>query len=230
LKSLRLEQQDGVFILELINGDADNQLNLDVLDEWFAALNQVQGEQLTTANKALLIHCRHPKTFSTGIDLHWLMQQPAEIIERFILRLENLLLRLATLDVPTVVAINGNCYAGGALIAAACDYRYMRADRGRFCFPEVRIEKAFTPVMLEIAQLLPDARSVYELSITAEAWGGDVCQQRGIVDQALGEGALFDAAMAKAVQLAQLHRPALSIHKHALRERVTSLARERGLI
>ncbi|NIQ10218.1 MAG: enoyl-CoA hydratase/isomerase family protein, partial [Gammaproteobacteria bacterium] len=73
-----------------------------------------------------------------------------ETILQFIEELENLLLRLAILDLPTVVAINGNCYAGGALIASACDFRYMRADRGRFCFPEVKIEKAFTPVMIEV--------------------------------------------------------------------------------
>ncbi len=225
-RPLSLELEDGVFVLELVNADADNVLNLDVLGEWHSALDQVQAH---VGNGALLIHCNHPKTFSTGIDLAWLFQQQQETILQFIEELENLLLRLAILDLPTVVAINGNCYAGGALIASACDFRYMRADRGRFCFPEVKIEKAFTPVMIEVAQLLPDARAVYELSVTAEAWGGEQCYQRGIVDQAVAADALFEVAMEKARGLAALHRPTYVNHKRALRKTVMELAASRGL-
>ena len=49
-----------------------------------------------------------------------------------------------------------HAYAGGALIASACDFRTMRADRGRFCFPEVDIKIPFTPIMTEIVRLLPN--------------------------------------------------------------------------
>ena len=225
--ALALRHDDGVFLLELLQGDTDNMLNLEVLSQWHAALDEVQQQR---GNTAVLVHCSHPKTFSTGIDLPWLFGQHQDIIVEFVTQLENLLLRMAVLDAPTVVAINGNCYAGGALIASACDYRYMRLDRGRFCFPEVKIEKAFTPVMMEIAQLLPNARAVYELSITAEAWGGEQCYQRGVVDQALPLEQLFDAALNKARQLATLHRPTLSNHKRALRTAVVELAQARGLL
>ena len=225
--ALKLQNDDGVFLLELLNRDTDNMLNLDVLAQWHGALDEVQHH---SGNGALLIHCRHPKTFSTGIDLPWLLSQNQDVIVEFVTQLENLLLRLAILDVPTVVAINGNCYAGGALIVSACDFRFMRVDRGRFCFPEVKIEKAFTPVMMEVAQLLPDARAVYELAITAEAWGGEQCQQRGVVDLALPVEQLFDDALNKARQLATLHRPTFANHKWALRTAVVELAKARGLL
>ena len=202
-------------------------LNLEVLAQWHGALDDVQRY---SGNAALLIHCSHPKTFSTGIDLPWLFNQPQDVMVEFVTQLENLLLRLAVLDVPTVVAINGNCYAGGALIASACDFRFMRADRGRFCFPEVKIEKAFTPIMMAIAQLLPDARAVYELAITADAWGGAQCHQRGVVDQALLQEELFNVALHKTRQLAALHRPTLANHKRALRTTVMALAESRGLL
>ena len=224
---LDLQLNDGVFILELLNGDADNMLNLSVLQQWHEALDQVQAH---AGNGALLIHCTHPKTFCTGIDLPWLFSQEQSTILEFVSQLENLLLRLAVLDVPTVVAINGNCYAGGALLASACDFRFMRSDRGRFCFPEVKIEKAFTPVMLQVAQLLANERAVYELSITADAWGGEQCWQRGIIDAALPMETLLETAMGKARGLALLHRPTFANHKRALRKGVLDTAVERGLL
>lgn len=227
MTTLTLERSDNLYILELINGDNDNALNLDVLEEWFAALSEVENH---SGNTALLIHSKHEKTFSTGIDLKWLMTQPQTTIAEFVTKLENLLLRIATLNCPTVAVINGNCYAGGALIASACDFRYMRKDKGRFCFPEVKIEMAFTPVMLEIVKLLPSQNALYELSITADAWGGDQCQHTGIVHQALPLEQLYPTALTKAQQLSNKHRPTITTHKQALREKVTALAKQRGLI
>ena len=227
MKTVHLTQHENYFVLELINGDNDNTLNLNVLDEWFQAIDQVQAH---IGNTALLIHSQHPKTFSTGIDLPWLMAQTPATQMQFVQQLENLLLRIATLDLPTVAAINGNCYAGGALIASACDYRYMRADKGRFCFPEVTIEKAFTPVMLNIVKLLPNARAQYTLSISADAWGGDVCEQQGIIDQALPMETLYSTALSKTQQLANKHRPTLVAHKQHFRQTVFNLAKQRGLI
>lgn len=58
--------------------------------------------------------------------------------------------------------------------------------------------------MLDIAQRLPDARAVYELSLAAEAWCGEYCAQRGIVDAALLEDALFDAAWLAVASLVYL--------------------------
>lgn len=226
-QALRLQHDDGVFLLELLQGETDNKFNLDVLMQWHSAVQTVQE---FSGNTALLIHCPHPKTFSTGIDLEWLFQQPADVIQKFILELENLLLRIAILDVPVVTAINGNCYAGGALIASASDFRYMREDKGRFCFPEVKIAKAFTPVMIDIAQCLPNSRAVYELSLTADAWGGEQCAERGIIDAAVSAQQLFDTALAKTQSLSTLHRPTYSNHKRSLRKAVMGLAIRRGVI
>jgi enoyl-CoA hydratase/carnithine racemase len=40
---------------------------------------------------------------------------------------------------PTIAAINGHAYGNGAIISCACDYRFMRSDKGFFCFPEVNV-------------------------------------------------------------------------------------------
>ena len=48
-----------------------------------------------------------------------------------------------------MVCISGdNAYGGGALIASACDFRTMRADRGRICFPEIDLKLGLSPAMV----------------------------------------------------------------------------------
>lgn len=224
---LSLQQEGNVLVLEMTNGDADNTFSNEVFDEWEALLHDVSGHQ---GDGCLLITSTHEKTFCNGINLPWLMAQSQADFQAFITRMENFYLRLATLDMPVIAAINGNCYAGGALLAASCDFRLMRADRGRFCLSEVKIKMPFTEGLLAIVRLIPDARAMYTLAVTSEPWGGDICAARGVVDAAVFHEQLMPLAMARAQQLASLNRATFSIIKRGLRREVTALATERGLL
>ncbi|KAH9515121.1 Enoyl-CoA delta isomerase 2, mitochondrial [Bulinus truncatus] len=51
---------------------------------------------------------------------------------------------------PTLAAINGHAFAGGALVAFAHDLRTMKTERGWLCFNEVFINLHFTPFLLEM--------------------------------------------------------------------------------
>ena len=50
---------------------------------------------------------------------------------------------------PSIAAITGHAFGNGALLSLACDYRFMRSDRGYLCLPEIDLNIQFTPSMLQ---------------------------------------------------------------------------------
>ena len=53
------------------------------------------------------------------------------------------------------------------------NFRLMRADKGRFCYSEVKVKMSFTPALLDIVRLLPNTAAGFELALTGNAWGGE---------------------------------------------------------
>lgn len=223
---MKLEKRGAVYVLTLTNGEHDNTFNPAVLAEYGQMLDRIEDHP---DNAALLITSDHPKTFCNGIDLPWLLTQTPEGFQAFVTELENLLLRVAVLNLPVIAAINGNCYAGGAILASACDFRYMREDRGRFCFSEVNIKIPFTPVMIDIIRLLPDAQSLRDLALTGKAVGGMEALKMKVADRIHPEATLLSEALAFAEVMAEKHRATYATIKRSLRPELTRMAIERGL-
>jgi enoyl-CoA hydratase/carnithine racemase len=57
----------------------------------------------------------------------------------FINEMDIVFKKLLLYPVPVIAAINGHAFGNGSILSCACDFRFMRSDRGFFCFPEVNI-------------------------------------------------------------------------------------------
>jgi len=127
------------------------------------------------------------------------------------------LYRLAMLNAPTLACINGNAYAGGALLFAATDFNYMRQDRGRICYPEVDIKIPFTDFMYDLIDNVPNAQVLKRMSLLGEAITGQQAFDAGMLDALYPLDQLQNASLEFAKHLASKDRKTYTTIKHGLK-------------
>lgn len=181
-----LQYQDTIAVLTL--GDDENRFSPDWLDAVDAQLDDV------VANAQALITTGVGKFYSNGLDLEWLGAH-GDRLQWYVGRVQSLFSRILTFPLPTVAAINGHAFGAGSMLAVAHDYRFMRNDRGYFCFPEVDINIPFTPGMAALiqAKLLP--QTAVTAMTTGHRYGGEEAHAAGIVDGTAPEADLVGAAV-----------------------------------
>lgn len=213
MSTLNLKKEKDVFILTMVNGEEQNGLTIDVVAEYEAVFDEVEA---FSGNAALVWTSDDPKCWCTGANLKWVFENPDEA-EQLVSDCSRLFARAALLNLPTIACINGHCYAGGTLFAAACDFRFMRKDRGRICTPEVDVNVPFSGSMQEVFDLLPNKQARKEMLLTGKAFGGEEAEHLGIIDYACSEEELFSNAFDMAEKLSGKGREIYTSLKHSMR-------------
>jgi enoyl-CoA hydratase/carnithine racemase len=220
---LDLKQEDSVFTLTMTDGENANTFTDRVLEEYHRVLDEVEE---APGNCSIALISDHPKNWSTGINLEWLVKNPPEYFKEFARDLDKFLYRWAMLSMPTVACINGHAFAGGALMACAMDFRLMRKDKGWFCFPEVDVKIPFSPLMQALVHQVTDNRSVKDLFLTGRRVGGEEAVDLGFVDAAYNEDELKSKAMDLAQRLSQKDRETYVKIKRGIRSGLTELVKK----
>lgn len=215
MTKVALSKNGPVYVLTLNDPSTDNTFTTQVLNDYHACLDEIEGSK---ENASLLITSSDEKTWCNGINLNWFIAQTQSERDALVRAMEKLYLRLSLLNLPTIGCLTGNTYAGGAIMACALDFRYMRADKGRFCFSEIDVKLPFTPVMTDIIKLLPNPHALYEMALTGIRLGGEECFARGVVDGIYPVESLQIQTMEKALFLASKDRSTYSAIKHGFRK------------
>jgi Delta3-Delta2-enoyl-CoA isomerase len=201
-----LRRDDDVFVLDL--GDDENRFNPTWLDSVEAALDEVEAAEGPRA----LVTSATGKFWSNGLDLAWMAEHGDQVAD-FIHRVHGLFARVLTAPVPSVAAIQGHCFAAGAMLSLAHDQRVARADRGFWCLPEVDISIPFTPGMSALIQSRLAPGPAHQAMTTAHRYGGQDAFAAGIVDAAVAEDEVLPAAVERARALAPKAGPTLAAIK-----------------
>jgi enoyl-CoA hydratase/carnithine racemase len=220
MSTMALKKEGPVYILTLINGANANTISVDVLGEYHNILDQLEA---TEDNAALILTSNDPKIWCNGVDLKWLITRPPEYFPEFAGLIDQLLLRFALLNMPTVACLTGHAYGAGALLATIMDFRLMREDRGFFCFPEVDIGIPFTPLMYDLLRLLPDGHALNELVLTGKRVGGAEALAMKIVSAVYPTEILFEKTLELASFLAKKDRKTYTNLKLGLRKHLVKI-------
>ncbi len=211
---MELTLQDDVHVLTLTNGMEENRFTEDIIHEYFTVLDRLEAFD---GNTALLVTSSDPKYWCNGINLNWFLTQPQSYYFQFADLLDRFYLRFALLNMPTVACLTGHTYAGGAILAATFDFRFMMEDRGFFCYPEVDIQIPFTPIMHQVLELLPDRFATAELLLTGKRIGGKEAKEKKVVVDACPADVLLQRSLELAGLLAKKDRKTYASIKHGMR-------------
>lgn len=140
-------KKDGtVAVVRMVNGE--NRLNPVFNKDFLQAFDEIEKDK---AVSSVAIFSGDEKNWSQGIDLAWMQGRMAakdyQGIRDFLYGLNDVFKRILRYPVPVIAAINGHAVAGAAILACACDFRFMKSDKGFFFFPEVDIGIPFLPGM-----------------------------------------------------------------------------------
>ena len=171
-----LTRDGDVHVLHL--GDGEQRFSPD----WMREVHELLAE--VVADPAPLVTTATGGIWSNGLDLEWLQANPTEF-QSYISDAQHLMAAMLELPVPTVAAVQGHCFAAGAMLSLCHDLRVMRADRGWWCLPEIDINLPFSPGMTALltAKLTPS--TVTRAMTTGHRFGGEEALAAGIVEHAV---------------------------------------------
>jgi enoyl-CoA hydratase/carnithine racemase len=174
----------------------ENRFNFDFFNAFHKLLDGLEANEKVNV---LVVNSSHEKIWSNGIDLEWISKEMetkgTEFFEVFATELYKMLMRILTFPMITIAAITGHAFAGGGIMACAFDYRFMRNDRGWFCFPEVDIKIPFTPILNAIVLTAMPASKLNEMQITGERLTAEDCLNYKIAKKACSMESLMPEIM-----------------------------------
>jgi enoyl-CoA hydratase/carnithine racemase len=207
---IELKREGPVLIAQMRSGE--NRFNLSFLAE----LNGVLDEAERSAEPTALVLTGDGRYFSNGLDLAWMSGDGKDRAGEVVTGMLRVFARVLASPLPTVAALNGHAFAGGAMLALACDFRVMRTDRGYFCIPEIDLGLPLAPGMASLIQAKLSKLAAHEAIVTGKRYGGAEAEARGIVHVSVPEVDLLPKSIALAAPLAGKNRAIMSTHKRLL--------------
>ncbi|MCG6878400.1 MAG: enoyl-CoA hydratase/isomerase family protein [Deltaproteobacteria bacterium] len=176
--------------------DGENRFNPPFIEGFLESLDRIEAE---TDACTLVVTSSHEKIFSNGIDLDWLVpyiqKGDTDTAKSFFYGINRLFKRLLIYPMPTVCAISGHAFAGGAILTCAFDFRFMRSDRGFFCLPEIDLGIPFLPGMIALLLKAIPRYKMEELQYTGRRATAEELEAHHVITKAYHLDDLMNAVM-----------------------------------
>jgi enoyl-CoA hydratase/carnithine racemase len=176
----------------------ENRQNPAFVEAFLGAMNAIEADPEADA---VVIVSSDVKNWTQGLDLGWIITafgDPARHDEiRGLLRgLDDVSARCLTYPMPVIAAITGHTYGYGVVLACACDFRFMRSDRGFFCLPEVDVNLPLLPGWQTVIEKALPAYWFNEMYLTGRrTTGKDLEEHHAVLKSREGIEPLVKEAM-----------------------------------
>ena len=219
---VELTLEGTVAVITMNNGE--NRQNLAFAQAMEKALDEALAE---TAVTAIVLTSAGEKYFSAGVDLEWMMDRfsnnALDDMRAFMYGMNAVFKKCLLAPVPVIAAINGHAFGNGAILSCACDFRFMKSDRGFFCFPEVDVSIPFLPGMVAFVKKAIPYYKFNQMKLTGKRVAAPELAEHHIIEKACADKAEL---MAEALAFAGAFNKKRGIfgeHKHRLHKHIIKI-------
>jgi len=196
VKYLQLKVQGGVATLVLNRPEVRNAFN----DEVIAEFTQTFGALGAREDVRCVVLAAAGQAFCAGADLNW-MRRMADYSHAENLadaaQLADMLRIIYECPKPTVARIQGDVYAGGMGLVAACDIA-VSVDTAQYCLSEVKLGLIPATISPYVIRAM-GARASHRYFLTAERFDASEAHRIGFIHEVVTADAL-DAKVAEITQ------------------------------
>ena len=186
-QALRIETLDAVARITLCRPEIRNAFNDEVIAELTAAFIDLGGRD---GVRAIVLAAEGP-AFCAGADLNWMRRMADYTREENLsdaAKLAEMLRVMYTCPKPTVAAVQGDVFAGGMGLVAACDMA-VSVDTATFCLSEVKLGLIPATISPYVIRAM-GARAAHRYFLTAERFSAQEAHRVGFVHELVAPDAL----------------------------------------
>ena len=185
-------RDDGIAVITLNRPEARNALGKDIREGLFAAWNRFERDP---ALRVAILTGSGDKAFCAGGDLKEMTELRLTVPPRDMFPVPGDNIELTK---PTIAAINGVAYAGGWMIAQACDL-CVASTRAQFAITEVKVGRS-SPWAAPLIHMIPQ-RIMMEIVLTGKPISAQRAYEIGLVNRLAEPDGLMAAALALAADI-----------------------------
>jgi enoyl-CoA hydratase len=183
---------DGIAVITLNRPEARNALGKDIRAGLFAAWDRFERDP---ALRVAILTGSGDKAFCAGGDLKEMTELRLAVPPRDMFPVPGDNIELTK---PTIAAVNGVAFAGGWMIAQACDL-CVASRRAQFAITEVKVGRS-SPWAAPLIHMIPQ-RIMMEIVLTGKPITAQRAYEIGLVNRLAEPDGLMAAAMALATEI-----------------------------
>ena len=179
---IRIEQRDAIRTISLARAEVRNAFD----EEMIAAITAAFVDASSDRSVRVVVLAADGKAFCAGADLSW-MKRMASFSDAENLRdargLADMLQTIYSCPKPTIARVQGDCYAGGMGLVAACDMAVASLPV-QFCLSEVRLGLIPATIAPYVVRQM-ERSAARRFMLTAERFDARIAKEIGFIAAAV---------------------------------------------